>query len=157
MSSAKHMVRIPAGPGAKEWTGPVLVRGWLQVRRPWRHPIAVLTLIAKWRRVKRDVDHDQALRSFEYWQRLESLVLGMHVGWSSQEALDQFHAYPSHRDIAKWASNSRLVCAMKLETMGLDASGAIVHLGGFYIGERDAELPNDALFPRAPFQNLRVS
>jgi hypothetical protein len=141
------MVRIPAGPGTEGWAGPVLVRGWLRVRHPWRHPIAVLTLIAKWIRVKSDLDRAKALRSFEYWQRLDCLVFGMHVGWASREELDQFHDYPSHRDIAKWATNSRLVCAMKLETMALDESGLIVHLGGFYIGERDSDIPNDSLFP----------
>jgi hypothetical protein len=41
---------------------------------------------------------------------------------------------------------SRLVCAMKLETMVHDESGLIVHIAGLHISEQDSDIPNDALF-----------
>lgn len=148
MSDGKHMVRIPPDRAGEEWTGAVMVRGWLRVREPWLHPFAVLTLIRKWMRVKRDVDRANGFLSFEYWQRLESLVFGMHVGWSSREGLDRFYEYQSHRDIAKWATASPLIRAMKLETLAMRDNGGIAHLGGFYICTEEGDLPSDSLFPR---------
>lgn len=141
------MTRLPAGTGAENWTGPVLIRGWLRVRDPWLHPIAVAKLIGKWSRLKKDVDRGEGFLSFEYWQRLESLVFGMHVGWSSNAELLAFYRTPSHRDIAAFAMATPLVRAMKLETMAIDAEGGLIHLGGFYICADDSDLPSDALFP----------
>src|SRR6266480_439548 len=85
--TVKRMTRVPAGPGAENWTGPVLVRGWLRVREPWRHPVAVLMLFRKWSRLKKDVDRGEGFLSFEYWQRLNALLFGMHVGWRSHAEL----------------------------------------------------------------------
>jgi heme-degrading monooxygenase HmoA len=145
----KRMTRLPAGPGAEQWTGPVLVRGWLRVRQPWRHPIAVLRLFGKWSRLKKDVDRGDGFLSFEYWQRLNLLVFGMHVGWSSQADLLAFYRTPSHRDIAAFATASPLVRAMKLETIAIDADDHIIRLGGFVICTDESDLPNDSLFPGA--------
>jgi len=147
MSGVKRMIRIPAGPESASWTGPVLIRGWLRLRRPWRHPLAALRLALKWRRVRRDLDQAAGFVSFEYWQRLEALVLGMHVGWETYEDSARFADVPSHTDIARWATASRLVCAMKLETLAVSVDGRIIRLGGFYICEREDDLPRDSLFP----------
>ena len=57
----------------------------------------------------------------------------MHVGWSNREKLDRFYEYESHRDIARWATASPLIRAMKLETMASIGDGRIAHLGVFYI------------------------
>jgi heme-degrading monooxygenase HmoA len=143
------MTRLPAGPGAEQWTGPVLVRGWLRVRQPWRRPIAVLRLFRKWTRLKKDVDRGDGFLSFEYWQRLNLLVFGMHVGWSSHADLLAFYRTPSHRDIAAFATASPLVRAMKLETIAIDADDHIIRLGGFVVYTDESDLPNDSLFPGA--------
>jgi heme-degrading monooxygenase HmoA len=143
------MTRLPAGPGAEQWTGPVLVRGWLRVRQPWRRPIAVLRLFRKWTRLKEDVDRGDGFLSFEYWQRLNLLVFGMHVGWSSQADLLAFYRTPSHRDIAAFATASPLVRAMKLETLAIGGDDQIIRLGGFFICTDESDLPNDSLFPGA--------
>jgi len=145
--SGKRMTRLPAGSGAENWTGPVLVRGWLRVRDPWRHPIVVLKLARKWSRLKKDVDHGKGFVSFEYWQRLESLLFGMHVGWSSNAELLSFYKTPSHRDIAAFATKSPFVRAMKLETIAIDAEDQIIRLGGFVICTDEGDLPSDGLFP----------
>ncbi len=147
MIARKSMVRIPPDRAGEEWTGPVMVRGWLRVCQPWRHPFAVLTLLRKWIRLKRDVDRASGLLFFEYWQRLDALVFGMHVGWSDREHLDHLYECESHRDIAKWATASPLIRAMKLETMAISGDGRIAHLGGFYICAEESDLPNDSLFP----------
>jgi heme-degrading monooxygenase HmoA len=147
------MTRLPPGRGGEQWTGPVLVRGWLRVRDPWRHPVAVLRLHRKWRRLKKDVDRGQGFLSFEYWQRLNALVFGMHVGWSSNAELQAFYQTPSHRDIAAFATRSPLVRAMKLETMAIDAQDQVIRLGGFFISTDESDLPSDSLFhvrPRTP-------
>jgi hypothetical protein len=147
MSVAKRMLRIPpVGEGAG-WAGPVLVRGWLRLRHPWLHPLATLQLALKWRRVRKDLDRAAGFVSFEYWQRLETLVLGMHVGWRTYADSQGFADVPSHVDIARWATASRLVCAMQLETLALTGDGHLLRLGGFYICEREADIPPDALFP----------
>jgi heme-degrading monooxygenase HmoA len=147
MSTAKRMVRLPPTSGSTAWTGPVLIRGWLRVRHPWRHPIAAVQLTLKWRRVRRALDGAPGFLSFEYWQRLESLLFGMHVAWATHEDSDKFDRHPSHVDIARWAMKSRLICAMKLETLAVDGDGRIIRLGGFHISERESDLPGDALFP----------
>lgn len=148
--TGKRMTRLPPGPGGEQWTGPVLVRGWLRVRDPWRHPVAVLRLHRKWRRLKNDVDRGQGFLSFEYWQRLNALVFGMHVGWSSNAELQAFYQTPSHRDIAAFATRSPLVRAMKLETMAIDAQDHVIRLGGFFISTDESDLPSDSLFPVRP-------
>jgi heme-degrading monooxygenase HmoA len=145
--SGKRMTRIDPDPGAGTWLGPVLVRGWLRVRPPWRHPFAAMTLLRKWRRLKHDVDRGNGFLSFEYWQRLDQMVFGMHVGWRSNAELQEFYPIASHRDIAKYATKSSLVCAMKLETFAVDSDGRLNRLGGFYICERESDLPSDSLFP----------
>jgi hypothetical protein len=141
------MKRIPAGPGAEQWSGPVLVRGWLRVREPWKRPLAVVKLYRKWLRLKRDVDRGPGFLSFEYWQRFELLLFGMHVGWSSQASLLDFYQTPSHRDIAGFATRSRLVRAMKLETIAVDANGTVLRLGGFVISAEPSDVPDEELFP----------
>jgi hypothetical protein len=141
------MVRIPPGPGAEHWTGPVLVRGWLRMGAPRRHPLAVVILFRKWRRVRRDAGLADGFLSFEYWQRLESLLFGMHVGWSSREQIARFDDVESHRDIAKWAIASKLVIAMKLQTMARADDGRIIDFGGFYMCSDEGDLAKDALFP----------
>src|SRR5205814_8211303 len=145
--TVKRMTRVPAGPGAENWTGPVLVRGWLRVREPWRHPVAVLMLFRKWSRLKKDVDRGEGFLSFEYWQRLNALLFGMHVGWRSHAELLTFYRTPSHRDIAAFATASPLVRAMKLETIAIDTEDRIIRLGGFFICADESDLPNDSLFP----------
>jgi len=145
--TGKQMTRLHVGPGAEHWTGPLLVRGWLRVRQPWLRPVAVLKLVRKWSRLKNDVDHGKGFLSFEYWQRLDVLVFGMHVGWSSNAELQAFYRTPSHRDIAAFATASPLVRAMKLETMAIDAEDHIIRLGGFVICTEESDLPNDSLFP----------
>jgi heme-degrading monooxygenase HmoA len=145
--SGKRMTRLPVGSGAATWTGPVLIRGWLRVRQPWLHPIAVAKLARKWSRLKRDVDRGKGFLSFEYWQRLDALVFGMHVGWSSNAELQAFYRTKSHRDIAAFATASPLVRAMKLETMALGAEDKIIRLGGFFICTDESDLPNESLFP----------
>src|SRR5258708_27844674 len=115
--TGKRMTRLAPTPGADEWPGPVLVRGWLRVRTPAMHPVACLKLFKKWLRLKKDVDHGQGFVSFEYWQRFNQLVFGMHVGWSSNAELSSFYRTPSHKDIAAFATKSDLVRAMKLETL----------------------------------------
>jgi len=147
MSGAKRMFRIPPAPEGEGWTGPVLVRGWLRLRRPWMHSVATLRLALKWRRVRKDLDRATGFVSFEYWQRLEVLVLGMHVGWTTYEDSGRFRDVPSHVDIARWATASQLVCAMKLETLALTTDGQLIRLGGFYICERESDIPRDSLFP----------
>lgn len=147
MSGAKRMVRIPAGPESTSWTGPVLIRGWLRLRQPWRRPLAALTLALKWRSVRRDLARAPGFASFEYWQRLESLVLGMHVGWATYEDSARFADVASHVDMARWATASRLVRAMKLETVALSPDGRLIRLGGFYISEQESDIPRDSLFP----------
>jgi heme-degrading monooxygenase HmoA len=150
MSATKRMVRIRPTPEDASWTGPVLVRGWLRIRDPWRHPLEVIALYRRWRRVRRDLNTAKGFRSFEYWQRLESLLFGMHVGWSNNDELGEFRDCPSHREISRWAMASRLVIAMKLETLAVDADGRLINLGGFYVCRTDADLPADALFPASP-------
>ena len=98
-------------------------------------------------RVRRDVAKADGFLSFEYWQRIESLLFGMHVGWSSREQLARFDDVESHRDIAKWAIASKLVIAMKLQTMAKADDGRIVDFGGFYIFSDESDLAEDALFP----------
>jgi heme-degrading monooxygenase HmoA len=147
--TGKKMTRIGPDPDAELWTGPVLVRGWLRVRRPWLHPIAVVNLARKWLRLKADVDRGEGFLSFEYWQRLNALLFGMHVGWRSQAELMSFYRTPSHRDIAAFATRSALVRAMKLETLAIDPRGRIIHLGGFVINTDESDLPSDSLFPSA--------
>jgi hypothetical protein len=147
MTGTKRFVRIPAAPEGAGWTGPVLIRGWLRLRRPWTHPLATLLLALKWRRVRRDVARAPGFVSFESWQRLEALVLGMHVGWTTYEKSGRFSDVPSHVDIARWATASRLVCAMKLETLALTTDGQLIRLDGFYICERESDIPPDSLFP----------
>ena len=141
------MTRIPPGPESMSWTGPVLIRGWLRLHQPWRRPLAALTLALKWRRVRRDLAHAAGFASFEYWQRLDTLVLGMHIGWETYDDSVRFADVPSHVDIARWATASRLVCAMKLETIALSIDGRLIRLGGFHIAERESDLPCDSLFP----------
>jgi heme-degrading monooxygenase HmoA len=148
--SGKRMTRLPPGPGGEQWAGPVLVRGWLRVRDPWRHPVAVIKLARKWSRLKKDVDRGQGFLSFEYWQRLKELVFGMHVGWTSNAELHAFYQTPSHRDIAAFAAKSPLVRAMKLETMAIDAEDQVIRLGGFFICKDESDLPDDSLFPVRP-------
>ncbi len=145
--TVKRMTRVPAGAGAENWTGPVLVRGWLRVREPWRHPVAVLMLFRKWSRLKKDVDRGEGFLSFEYWQRLNALLFGMHVGWRSHAELLTFYRTPSHRDIAAFATASPLVRAMKLETIAIDTEDRIIRLGGFFICADESDMPNDSLFP----------
>ena len=145
--SAKRMTRLPAGREAESWTGPVLVRGWLRIRTPWRHPIAAMKLLRKWIRLKNDVDRGVGFLSFEYWQRFEVLVFGMHVGWRSNAELQAFYQTPSHRDIAAFATRSPLVRAMKLETIAIASGNRILHLGGFFICADRRDLPSDSLFP----------
>lgn len=145
----KRMVRIPPNPAAAHWNGPVMVRGWLRVRNPWRHPLAVMILFKKWIRVRRDVGRADGFLWFEYWQRFESLLFGMHVGWSSREKLVRFDDYESHRDIAKWAVASKLVVAMKLQTMARADDGRIIDFGGFYMFSDKSDLAEDTLFPSA--------
>ena len=147
--SVKRMKRLPASEGAEEWSGPVLIRGWLRAREPLMHPVACVKLIRKWARLKRDVDRGAGFLSFEYWQRLDQLVFGMHVGWSSNAELLSFYQTPSHKDIAAFAMRSALVRAMKLETLAIDERSRVIRLGGFTIQTDEGDLPNDSLFPRA--------
>lgn len=146
--TGKRMTRLAAGPGAEQWTGPVLVRGWLRVRKPWLHPVAALILVRKWSRLKHDVDRGTGFLSFEYWQRLDALVFGMHVGWSCHAELQAFYRTPSHHDIAAFATASPLVRAMKLETIAIDANDRLIRLGGFHVSTDESDLADDALFPR---------
>jgi heme-degrading monooxygenase HmoA len=145
--TGKKMTRLAPGPGAEQWAGPVLVRGWLRLRQPWRHPLAVVKLFVKWSRLKKDVDRGEGFLSFEYWQRINRLLFGMHVGWSSHAELLAFYRTPSHRDIAAFATASTLVRAMKLETFAIDADNRIVRLGGFFVCTDASDLPEDSLFP----------
>ncbi len=145
----KRMTRYPAAPDAAAWTGPVIVRGWLRVRRPLAHPLAVLTLARKWTSVVRATRAAPGYRFFEYWQRMDQLVLGMHVGWSNQTELNAFDTHPAHRDISRWASRSSLVIAMKLETYADHGDGRLERLSGFHIAASDEDLPTDLLFGAA--------
>lgn len=139
------MTRYQPAPEASSWQGPVLVRGWLRVRSPWMHPVAALTLIRKWRRVRKALDSAPGFRFFEYWQRLEQLVFGMHVGWSNPEELVSFDMDPAHHDIAAWATRSTFVTAMKLEKFALLPDGRVVTLGGFHMMAAGDQLPADEL------------
>lgn len=148
MRRVKKMTRYPQAPEASSWEGPVLVRGWLRVQSPWAHPVAAVTLIRKWRRVRKSLDAAPGFKFIEYWQRLEHLLFGMHVGWSNQLELGSFDADPAHHDIAAWATRSAFVTAMKLETFALMAGGRVVRLGGFHMAASDDELPPDELLPQ---------
>ena len=141
------MTRLPPTAGVEQWSGPVLVRGWLRVRRPMLHPVDCLKLIKKWLRLKKDVDQGQGFISFEYWQRLDQLVFGMHVGWSTNAELNSFYQTPSHKDISAFAMRSDLIRAMKLETLAMDEQGHMMRLGGFVICTDNSDLPIDSLFP----------
>lgn len=44
-----------------------------------------------------------------------------------------------------------LAVSSALETMALDASGRVAHLGGFYLGEPESDIPPDSLFPVRTF------
>jgi heme-degrading monooxygenase HmoA len=145
MSGPKKMTRYPLAPESSSWDGPVVVRGWLRVRSPWRHPIEAATLIRKWRRVRKALDTAPGFRFFEYWQRLEQLLFGMHVGWSNQADLGAFDDHETHRDIATWAIRSTLVVAMKLETFGVTDDGRVIRLGGFHMAAKGDDLPEDEL------------
>jgi len=147
--SVKRMTRLPASEGAEEWSGPVLIRGWLRARDPLIHPVACVKLVRKWSRLKRDVDRGAGFLSFEYWQRLDQLVFGMHVGWRSHAELLSFYQTPSHKDIAAFAMRSALVRAMKLETLAIDDRSRVIRLGGFTIQADQSDLPSDSLFPGA--------
>ena len=146
MTAAKKMTRFTAPPEAASWTGPVLVRGWLRVRRPWAHPIQAIVLLRKWMRVRRALDTAPGFLYFEYWQRLEQLLFGMHVGWSNQQELAAFDDDATHRDIAGWAIRSTLVVAMKLETLAVLPDNRLVRLGGFSMSVPGDDLPTDTLF-----------
>ena len=141
------MTRLAPTAGADQWTGPVLVRGWLRARTPMLHPVDCAKLIRKWLRLKADVNRGKGFLSFEYWQRFEQLVFGMHVGWASNEKLISFYRTPSHKDISTFAMRSDLVRAMKLETLAIDGAGHVMRVSGFVICADDSDLPNDALFP----------
>jgi heme-degrading monooxygenase HmoA len=150
MKRVKKMTRYPPAPEASTWHGPVLVRGWLRVRSPLAHPVAAVILIRKWRRVRKALDRAPGFRFFEYWQRLEQLLFGMHVGWSNQEELMSFDMDPAHHDIAAWATRSGFVVAMKLETVAVTADGRLLRLGGFHMVAAGDELPDDELLRLAP-------
>ena len=113
------------------------------------HPVDCVKLIKKWLRLKKDVDRGQGFLSFEYWQRLDQLVFGMHVGWRSDAELKSFYQTPSHKDIAAFAMRSGLIRAMKLETLAMDDRGQVIRLGGFVICTDSTDLPIDSLFPLA--------
>lgn len=142
----KRMTRLPAAPEAEQWTGPVLVRGWLRLREPWRHPIAAMRLLGIWRRLRRDVERGPGFVSFEYWLRWEHLLFGMHVGWNSHRELLDFYRTPSHHDAAAFSMRSPFVRGMKFRTLGLDGD-RIVQLGGFVIVADESDLAPDSLFP----------
>jgi len=117
------------------------------VRSPWAHPVAAAILIRKWRRVRRSLNTAPGFRFFEYWQRLDQLLFGMHVGWSNQAELAMFDDHATHRDIATWAIRSTLVVAMKLESFAVMDDGRVIRLGGFHMAAVGADLPNDELLP----------
>jgi heme-degrading monooxygenase HmoA len=146
MSAAKKMTRYSRQPDGEGWKGPVLVRGWLRVSRPWAHPIEVLVLMRKWMRVRRALNGAPGFLYFEYWQRIEQLVFGMHVGWSNEQALMPFDDHETHRDIAGWAIRSKLVVAMKLETFAVLPGQRLARLGGFHMARPGDDLPSDELF-----------
>lgn len=147
--SHKRMTRLPAAPGADAWTGPVLVRGYLRLRDPWRHPVAAMRMLRKWRRLKHDVERGPGFLSFEYWLRWESLLFGMHVAWSSHAELLAFYRTPSHHEAAAFGMRSPFVRAMKFRTLALDANDRIIELGGFVICTDESDLAPDSLFPIA--------
>lgn len=147
-SSRKRYVPIPPDPEAASWNGPVVSRGWLCARDPWRHPIAVVSLFLQWLRLKRQLDKAPGLLLFEYRFRFDCLLFGMHICWRSKEDERVFYKTSSHQTIADWAMRARLLPAVKLEHLALDSTSRIIRLGGFYACEQEGDLPpGDFLFP----------
>lgn len=146
--AAKRYVPLPPDPEAASWKGPVVSRGWLCAKNPWLHPFAVISLFLQWLKLKRDLDRSAGLLLFEYRIRLEALLFGMHVCWRNKEAEEAFYKSSSHKTLAEWAMRSKLLPALKLEHLAMDASRRIIRLGGFYACESEADLPaGDFLFP----------
>lgn len=148
--SNKRYISIPPDPEAVSWKGPVVSRGWLVGRSPLLHPVASIHLLLKWIRLKRELNRAPGLLSFEYRLRFDAYLFGMYVCWRSKEDEMEFYRTSSHRDIAEWAMKARLIPALKLEHLALDANQRLIALGGFYACEREEVMPsNDFLFPPA--------
>ena len=148
--SRKRYVPIQPDLEAASWKGPVVSRGWLRARHPWRHPVAVASLLLQWLRLKRELDRAPGLLLFEYRFRFNILLFGMHVCWRRKEDEGAFYQASSHKTIADWAMHSRLLPAVKLEHLALDSTNRIIRLGGFYACESETDLPaGDFLFPPA--------
>ncbi len=97
-----------------------------------------------WRRLKREMDRTEGLRAFEYRINLRPLMIGMHIVWRSHEDELRFYKNSSHLELSRWSMRSPLTSALILEHFTRDEGKALVRLGGFYVYEREDDLPQDS-------------
>ncbi len=103
------------------------------------HPQLTRDLILLWFELAR-----QGLRAFEYRINLRPLMIGMHIVWRSHEDELRFYKNSSHLELSRWSMRSPLTSALILEHFTRDEGKALVRLGGFYVYEREDDLPQDS-------------
>ena len=114
--------------------------GWIRTKQPLLHPIESLRFYRLWRRLKRELDAAPGLTSFEYRLTFRPMRIGMEVSWSDQEAEKVFYRKSTHPAISKWAMQSVLTPAMRLDHLFKDHNGRVYLRGGFSAFEPGHEI-----------------
>jgi len=140
----KHYQKFqPAAGVSPAAAGPSFSRGWIRIRHALRHPWEVFRFLRMWLRLKRELDRSPGLIAFEYRVRLRPLTIGMHVVWRSHEDEMRFYKDSSHKVMSNWALGSPLTPALRLEHFFRDEQSRLIRLGGFYVYEKETDLPEE--------------
>jgi hypothetical protein len=139
----KHYQQFHADGAVPPTAGPSFSRSWFRFRHPLRYPSEVLRFLRMWRKLKRELDRAPGLIAFEYRVRFRPLMIGFHIVWRTHEDEMHFYKSSSHKMISKWSLGSPLARAQRLEHFLRDDQRRLVRIGGFYLYEADADLPEE--------------
>jgi hypothetical protein len=139
----KHYQKFQPDAGAPPAAGPSFSRGWIRIRDVLRHPWQLIRFLRMWLRLKRELDRSPGLIAFEYRVRLRPLMIGMHIVWRSHEDEMRFYKDSSHKMISNWSLKSPLTPALRLEHFFRDDQNRLLRLGGFYVYEKETDLPEE--------------
>ena len=142
-TSKKHYQKFQPDAGVSPAAGPSFSRGWIRFRHALRYPWEVFRFLRMWLKLKRELDRSAGLIAFEYRVRLRPLTIGMHVVWRSHEDEMRFYKDSSHKVMSNWSLGSPLTPALRLEHFFRDEQNRLVRLGGFYVYEKETDLPEE--------------
>jgi hypothetical protein len=136
---------------------PLVTRGWIAVRHPWRHPIEALRGANMWMRMVQVLKRSRGMRGYEYIISIRPLAIGVQVLWEDRGCEMEFYRCSEHKEIATWSLRSCLTPAMYLEHFTSSDSKTLLRVSGFYFFEDERDLPPDRLMPFPPDRTARGS